>query len=166
MIRRFMVAALCAPIGIGAQIPAAAARAVPPTLPIDRVIAIVGDQPLLWSDVLTAINQRRAQGLQLPTDSAGQSKLASTVLGELVDEEILVQKAKEMKLEVTDADITAGADRQIKQVRSQFGSDEAYRAALKKAGLGTPAEYRKSLNEQYRRQTLQQKAFAELKKKA
>jgi len=135
-------------------------------LPIDRVIAVVGDQPLLWSDVLTAINQRRAQGLKLPTDSAEQTKLASTVLGELVDEEILVQKAKEMKLEVTDADITSGADRQIKQVRSQFGSDEEYRAELKKAGLGTPEEYRKSLIEQYRRQNLQQKAFAELKKKA
>src|ERR1700730_10422219 len=138
MIRRFMVAALCAPIGIGAQIPAAAARAVPPTLPIDRVVAIVGDQPLLWSDVLTSINQRRAQGLQLPTDSAAQSALAHTVLGELVDEEILVQKAKEMKLEVTDADITSGADRQIKQVRSQFSSDDEYRNELKKAGLGSP----------------------------
>jgi peptidyl-prolyl cis-trans isomerase SurA len=163
---RLIVAAFCAPIGIGAQTPATAARAVPPALPIDRVIAVVGDQPLLWSDVLTAINQRRAQGLKLPTDSAEQTKLATTVLGELVDEEILVQKAKEMKLEVTDADITSGADRQIKQVRSQFGSDEEYRAELKKAGLGTPEEYRKSLIEQYRRQNLQQKAFAELKKKA
>ena len=166
MIKRLIVAVFCAPIVMAAQTPVTAARAVPPSLPIDRVIAIVGDQPLLWSDVLTAINQRRAQGLQLPTDSVGQAKLASTVLGELVDEEILVQKAKEMKLEVTDADITSGADRQIKQVRSQFGSDEEYRAELKKAGLGTPDEYRKSLIEQYRRQNLQQKAFAELKKKA
>jgi len=166
MMKRLIVAAFCAPIGIGAQVPVTAARAVPPSLPIDRVIAVVGDQPLLWSDVLTAINQRRAQGLQLPTDSVAQAKLASTVLGELVDEEILVQKAKEMKLEVTDADITSGADRQIKQVRSQFGSDEEYRAELKKAGLGTPEEYRKSLIEQYRRQNLQQKAFTELKKKA
>src|SRR6266480_230259 len=79
-----------------------AARAIPPTLPIDRVVAIVGDQPLLWSDVLTAINQRRTQGLQVPADSAGQATLARTVLGELVDEEILVQKAKEMKLESTE----------------------------------------------------------------
>ena len=164
---RLILAVFCAPIVLGAQTPVTAARAqVPPSLPIDRVVAIVGDQPLLWSDVLTAINQRRAQGLTLPTDSVAQLKLASTILGELVDEEILVQKAKEMKLEVTDADITSGADRQIKQVRSQFGSDEEYRAELKKAGLGTPDEYRKSLIEQYRRQNLQQKAFAELKKKA
>jgi len=166
MIKRLLVAAALAPIGIGAQTPAAAPQSVPAALPIDRVVAIVGDQPVLWSDVLTSINQRRAQGLQLPTDSVGQATLARTVLGELVDEEILVQKAKEMKLDVTDADITAGADRQIKQVRGQFTSDDDYRAELKKAGLGTPEEYRKSLIEQYRRQNLQQKAFAELRKKA
>jgi peptidyl-prolyl cis-trans isomerase SurA len=166
MIKRLLVAAAFAPIGIGAQTPAAAPQAVPPALPIDRVVAIVGDQPVLWSDVLTSINQRRAQGLQLPTDSVGQATLARTVLGELVDEEMLVQKAKEMKLEVTDADNTAGADRQIKSVRAQFSSDDDYRAELKKAGLGSPEEYRKSLIEQYRRQSLQQKAFAELRKKA
>jgi peptidyl-prolyl cis-trans isomerase SurA len=166
MIKRLILAAALAPIAIGAQTPAVATQPVPSALPIDRVVAVVGDQPVLWSDVLTAINQRRAQGMQLPTDTAGQNALARTVLGELVDEEILVQKAKEMKLEVTDADITASADRQIKQVRSQFASDEEYRNELKKAGLGSAEEYRKSLIEQYRRTSLQQKAFAELRKKA
>ena len=166
MMKRFMLAGLFAPALLAGQVPATAARAVPPALPIDRVVAVVGDQPLLWSDVLTAINQRRAQGLQLPPDSAGQAALARTVLGELVDEEILVQKAKEMKLDVSDADVTSAADRQIKQVRSQFASDEEYRNELRKAGLGSPEEYRKSLIEQYRRQNLQQKAFAELRKKA
>jgi peptidyl-prolyl cis-trans isomerase SurA len=166
MIKRFILAAAVAPLSLAAQIPAAAASNIPPSLPIDRVVAIVGDQPLLWSDVLTAINQRRAQGLQLPADSAAQAALARSVLGDLVDEEILVQKAKEMKLEVTDADITSAADRQIKQARAQFGSDEEYRNELRKAGLGTPEEYRKGLIEQYRRQNLQQKAFAELRKQA
>ena len=127
MIKHFLLAGLIAPLGAAAQIAATAPRTVQPALPIDRVVAIIGDQPLLWSDVLTAINQRRAQGLQLPADSAAQATLARSVLGDLVDEEILVQKAKEMKLEVTDADITSAADRQIKQARSQFTSDEEYR---------------------------------------
>lgn len=160
-----IAAAVFTPIALGAQTPAAA-RPIPPSLPIDRVVAIVGDQPLLWTDVLTAINQRRSQGLQLPADSAGQAALSRQVLNELIDEEILVQKAKEMKLEVIDAEITAAADRQIKGVRAQFKSDEEYRTELRNAGLGSPEEYRKSLIEQYRRQNLQQKAFAELRKKA
>jgi len=167
MIKRLFAIAALLPVSLAAQTPAiTAARPVPSSLPIDKVVAIVGDQPLLWSDVLTAINQRRAQGMQLPPDSAGQAALARQVLGELIDEEILVQKAKEMKLEIVESDVTSAADRQIKQVRSQFQTDEEYRNELRKAGLGTPDEYRKSLIDQYRRQQYQQKAFAELKKKA
>lgn len=166
MIKHLMIVVGLAPIALGAQTPVTPASAIPPSLPIDRVVAIVGEQPVLWTDVLTAINQRRAQGLQLPPDSAGQATLARTVLNELLDEEILVQKAKELKLEVTDADIIAAADRQIKSVRAQFKSDEEYRAELRNAGLGSAEDYRKSLIEQYRRQQLQQKAFAELRKRA
>ena len=166
MIKHLMIAGLLAPIAVGAQTPVTPASAVPPSVPIDRVIAIVGDQPILWTDVLTAVNQRRAQGMQLPPDSAGQAALARTVLNELLDEEILVQKSKELKLEVIDADIIAAADRQLKTVRAQFKSDEEYRAELRNAGLGSAEDYRKSLIEQYRRQQLQQKAFAELRKRA
>jgi peptidyl-prolyl cis-trans isomerase SurA len=166
MIKHLLVVAILAPFALGAQIPAAAARPVSTSLPIDRVVAIVGDQPVLWTQVLTAINQRRAQGLQVPTDSAGQATLGRTVLNDLVDEEILVQKAKEMKLEITDGDITSSADRQIKSIRSQFKSDEEYRTELRNAGLGSAEDYRKTLIEQYRRQNLQQKAFAELRKRA
>jgi peptidyl-prolyl cis-trans isomerase SurA len=166
MIKHLLIAAALAPSALAAQVPSTPARPVSASLPIDRVVAIVGTQPVLWTDVLTAVNQRRSQGMQLPTDSAGQAVLARGVLGELVDEEILVQKAKELKLEVLDADVTAAADRQIKGVRANFKSDEEYRTELRNAGLGTPEEYRKSLIEQYRRQQLQQKAFAELRKRA
>ena len=166
MMKRLLLIAALAPVGLAAQVPATATRPVPPSLPLDRVVAIVGDQPVLWTDVLTAINQRRAQGLQLPPDSASQAALARTVLNDLVDEEILVQKAKEMKLEVTEAEIASSADRQIKNIRSQFKTDEEYRTELRNAGFGTPEEYRKSLTDQYRRQNLQQKAFAELRKRA
>jgi peptidyl-prolyl cis-trans isomerase SurA len=166
MIKHLLIAAALAPFALAAQVPSTPARPVSTSLPIDRVVAVVGTQPVLWTDVLTAVNQRRSQGMQLPTDSAGQALLARGVLGELVDEEILVQKAKELKLEVLDADVTAAADRQIKGVRANFKSDEEYRTELRNAGLGTPEEYRKSLIEQYRRQQMQQKAFAELRKRA
>jgi peptidyl-prolyl cis-trans isomerase SurA len=166
MIKHFIAIALAVPAVLCAQTPAASSGPVPAALPIDRVVAIVGDQPLLWTDVLTTINQRRAQGLQLPTDSAQQAALARTVLGELIDEEILVQKAKELKLEPSESDIATSVDRQIRSIRTQFKSDDEYRTELRNAGLGTPEEYKKALTEQYRRQNLQQKAFAELRKRA
>ena len=166
MLRNLLAVAAFGPVALAAQTPVIAVHSTPGPLPIDRVVAIIGEQPLLWTDVLTAINQRRAQGLQVPTDSAQQAALARSVLNDLVDEEILVQKAKEMKLEVTESEIISAADRQIKSVRSQFKSDEEYRTELRNAGLGTAEEYRKALIEQYRRQNLQQKAFAEMRKRA
>ncbi len=168
MMNRIAMLAALAPAALAAQTPAATSRPAPPSaaIPIDRVVAIVGDQPVLWTDVLTAINQRRAQGLQLPPDSIGQANLARSVLNELVDEEILVQKAKELKLEPSETEITASVDRQVKNVRGQFQSDEEYRSELRNAGMGSPEEYRKSLVEQYRKQNLQQKAFSELRKQS
>jgi len=172
MMKSLIVAAALAPFAVAAQTPP---QAPPPNpqravvgrdVPVDRVVAIVGDQPLLWTDVLSAINQRRAAGMQLPTDSAGQAALARSTLNELVDEEILVQKAKELKLEPSEAEIAASVDRQLRSVRAQFKTDEEYRTELRNAGLGSGEDYRKTLVDQYRRQNLQQKAFAELRRKA
>ena len=39
-------------------------------VPMDRIVAVVGTTPILWSEVLEVINQRRAQGMQVPEDSA------------------------------------------------------------------------------------------------
>lgn len=180
MIRIALLSAL-APAALFAQNPTAPLPVPPPSttpvvsqpspvqrsvIPVDRVVAVVGDQPLLWTNVLTAINQRRAQGLTLPPDSAGQATLARGILSELVDEEILVQKAKELKLEASESEIATAVDRQIRNVRSQFPSEDQYRTELRNAGMGSPEEYRRSLVEQFRKQNLQQKAFGELRKLA
>lgn len=166
MMNRIAALVAFAPAALYAQTPATAPAVPAGPIPIDRVVAVVGDQPVLWTDVLTAINQRRAQGLQLPPDSAGQAQLARSVLNELVDEQILVQKAKELKLEASESEIAAAVDRQIRNVRAQFRSEEEYRTELRNAGMGSPDEYRRTLVEQFRKQNLQQKAFGELRKLA
>jgi peptidyl-prolyl cis-trans isomerase SurA len=131
---------------------------------LDRVVAVVGDQPVLWSTVLERINVARAQNqVQIPPDSLGQLTLARNVTNDLVNEELLVQKAKTIKVEVTDEDVATGVDQQMKRVRNQFGSEAEYRAELKKAGFGNPEEYRKTLIEQAKRSQLQQRTIEKLK---
>ena len=88
---------------MAAQVPTPSApqvAAAPPTsaIPVDRVVAVVGDQVILWSDVMNSVNQQRAAGLQLPADSAGQAVIAKDALSARVDEEILVQKSHLMKI--------------------------------------------------------------------
>ncbi|HXV17753.1 MAG TPA: peptidylprolyl isomerase [Gemmatimonadaceae bacterium] len=135
-------------------------------IPVDRVVAVVGDQVILWSDVMNSINQQRAAGLQLPADSAGQAALAKDALSALVDEEILVQKAHLMKIDVTQDEVNRSVDDQVRRVRSQFQTEDEYRNELKTAGFGTPEEYRRTLYEQFYRRALQQRVFEELRKTA
>ena len=135
----------------------------PGELAVDRVVAVVGNRPILYSRVIEAVNMRRAQGLVVPTDSLAQEKLMRTVLNDLIDEEVLVQKAKEEKVVVADNDLGTTVEAQIKRVRGQFQSEDEFRTELKKAGFGTPEEYRRSLTDDARRQALQSQLIAKLK---
>ena len=162
-----------APLAVAAQsvvpVPATSSVLAPNTAgsdTVDRVVAVVGSSVITWSDLAAAVNEQRAAGLQLPADAAGQLTIARSVLSDLVDQEILVQKAKDVKVDVTDADVASQVDRQIKDVRSHFPSDIEYRNELKVAGFGSPEEYRRTLFDQFRRRLIQQKTFAELQKRA
>ena len=89
--------------------------------------------------------------------------VARNVLNELVNEELLVLKAKDLKVEVTDDDVAPAVDEQIKRVRSNFASDQEFRAALKKAGFGNVEEYRKTLVDNQKRSELQRKVIQKIK---
>ena len=77
------------------QPPAAAPRAASDSgsLQVDRIAAVVGDRPILWTEVMEEINERRSRGLQLPTGDSAQMALARTVIQEMIDEEVIVQRA-------------------------------------------------------------------------
>jgi peptidyl-prolyl cis-trans isomerase SurA len=171
MRKGFLISLIAAlPASLAAQTVAPSAALAPKAsttaIPVDRVVAVVGDQVVLWSDVMNSINQQRAAGLQLPPDSAGQAALAKDALNALVDEEILVQKAHLMKIEVTPDEVNRGVDDQVRRVRSQFQTEDEYKQELKNAGFGTPEEYKRTLYEQIYRRQLQQRVFEELRKTA
>jgi peptidyl-prolyl cis-trans isomerase SurA len=107
---------------------------------------------------------RRAYGLQLPADSAARHKLERDVLGEMVDAELLVQKAKEEKVEVSDEELGKQVDDNLKQIRSQYPSDAEYRSALRTNGFGSPEDYRKRQLEMLRRRNMQQEVYQKLRK--
>ena len=151
-----LLAAAPPPLALSAQqpvpVPAQARTTVATTvIPLDRVVAIVGDVPITQSDVQGRVLTKRQEGTQLPSDSAGFHTLLLGVVNELVEEELLLQKAKELKIEVPDADVNNTVDKQIKDVRARFSSDAEYRSELQKAGLGTAEEFRRFRADQVRR---------------
>jgi peptidyl-prolyl cis-trans isomerase SurA len=133
-------------------------------VPMDRVVAIVGTTPILWTDVVQIVDQRRAAGMPLP-DSTAQIAMARQIVSDLVDEEILVQRAgADTSITVSDADLTETVEAQIKQLRSRIPSDQEFINALKGSGFGNVEEYRRWLTDQSRRRALQQRYVDKLKR--
>lgn len=131
---------------------------------IDRIVAVVGTTPILWSEVLEQVNIRRARGIQVPEDPEAQMKFAGEVLNEMVDVEVMVQRArKDTSIVVADADLTENVEQRMKQLRGNFKSDQELAQALKADGFGTVEEYRRWMMDQARRSTMQQKLVQKMR---
>jgi peptidyl-prolyl cis-trans isomerase SurA len=174
--RAFALAILgcCAALPLAAQQPGSVTAPAPPKpsmspaptpigIPIDRVVAVVGQRPILWSEVEEAINYLQGQGDHIPTDTAAFRQYALDRLNDMIDQEVLVAVAKEYKAEVDDKDITPDVDKRMKELHAQFKSEAEFHAALKSDGFGTEAELRSSLLDRKRRELLQQMAMDSLR---
>ena len=130
---------------------AAAPQATGPQI-IDRIVAVVGERPILLSEVDETINVARGQGLQVPSDSAQLFQLRRQVLSTLIDEEIIYQRAhRDTSINVTDAEVNSATEQQYRSVHDQFHTEAEFRTAIQAAGWGTTEEYRRYLSEHSRR---------------
>lgn len=121
------------------------------TVPLDRVVAVVGDVVITQSALQEKLIQKRQEGATFPTDSTAFHTFINGVVNELIDEELILAKGKELKIEVPDADVNNTVDKQIKDIRARFSSDAEFRSELQKAGLGTPEEFRRYRTDEVRR---------------
>lgn len=157
-----LAAALAA--AAGAQQPAPPVPLRDTTIALDRVVAIVGDQPITQYDVQERlIAMQQAPGFRPPATEAEGRKLMEEVVNQLVDEEILVQKARQVSIEILDAELTPQVDQQVRNIRSRFQSEAEFRAELQKAGLGSPEEYRRFLMDNMRRGELQRRVIDKMR---
>ena len=136
--------------------PATSTGLAPIGIPIDRVVAIVGQKPILWSEIMDAIFYLKGAGAQIPEDSAGLMAYArDSVLSDMINQEVLIAVAKQYKSEVDDKEIAPDVDKRLKELHGRFKSDAEFRAQLKAEGFGTETELRTSLLERRRRDQLQ-----------
>ncbi len=145
--------------------PAAPAAPIrPDTVDLDRIAAVVGTHAILLSDIFTEINYRRAQGMPMPTDSAGVDALIRQVTEELVSAELLVAEARRLEVTVNEDDLRREIDQVVARYRQQVGGDAQLAEELRKAGMGTVEQWRKSLTEQRRKNMMQEELVAQLKR--
>jgi peptidyl-prolyl cis-trans isomerase SurA len=131
---------------------------------VDRVVAIVGNRPVLSSQVDEEVFSRQSQGAPLPKDPDSLAALRKQVVASIVDEELLVQQAqRDTAIKVTDQEIADGVEQQVRKVRGNFTSEVDYKNELKRAGFGTPEEYRRWLTDQQRRAAFQNRLIEKLR---
>jgi peptidyl-prolyl cis-trans isomerase SurA len=131
---------------------------------VDRVVAIVGDAPILASQVEEEIFTQRAQQSQLPKTLPEFRGLCREVVSDLIDAEVMVQMAqRDTAIKVTDQEIADGVEQQFKNVRQRFTSEIDFRNELAKSGFQTPEEFRRYLTEIQRKAALRNRLIEKLK---
>jgi peptidyl-prolyl cis-trans isomerase SurA len=147
-----------------AEAPSAQAMIPDTAVVVDRVVAVVGNRPVLSSQVDEEMFSRQSQGQQLPDDPDSLAAIRKQVVSSIVDEELLVQQAqRDTAIKVTDQEIADGVEQQVRKVRQNFQSEVDYKNELKKAGFETPEEYRRWLTDQQRRAAFQNRLIDKLR---
>lgn len=129
------------------------AGAQPPGKKLDEIAAVVGDQPILRSDVEEQFTILAPQFQVDPADTASSRQLRSEILNRMIDDRVLVLEAKAQNLSVADEEVREQITRTIDSNKDALGGEEGFRAQLQKEGM-TLAEYEAQLSEQARTQML------------
>lgn len=131
---------------------------------VDRVVAIVGYTPILASEVDEELFARFPDGKNLPPEGPDRRELRRQIIQELVDIELLYQAAlRDTAVKVTDEQVNAAVDQQLRNVRQKFPSDAAFRAEIAKTGFQTADEYRAWLTERQRREIIRNRYIESLR---
>ena len=109
---------------------------------IDGIVALVGNEPITRYELERAtgpfVQQLRARGETVTLDHAG--KVQREVLQSLIDERLMLEEARRMKLEVTPAEI----DKELDSLKSKRDWDDTKLAeVLAQAGFPSVAAFRK-----------------------
>ena len=99
---------------------------------VDKIIVKVGREIILQSDLDKRLQQLQAAGM------LNQEITTLDILNDMIESELILQKAKQEEYEVDEDNIRNMAGEQIKQIASQFPTEFEFKQELKKAGLTVP----------------------------
>ncbi len=124
---------------------------------IDQIIAVVGDNYILKSDI-------ENQFLQLESKSDYQGvDLKCNILEELLYQNLLLHQAAIDSLTVSDKEIDSQLDRRIRYFVSQVGSEKKLEEYFKKSIIEIKSDLRESLKKQMLSEKMQDKLTGSLK---
>jgi peptidyl-prolyl cis-trans isomerase SurA len=124
---------------------------------IDKIVAVVGDKAILFSDV-------EAQALQMQAQSGiTDSAVRCNVLEDIIIQKLLLNQAEKDSVVVSDAQVDAELDKKIRYFVNQIGSVEKLEAYLGKSIIKIKDDFRDRIRDQLVVQQMQSKIAGDLK---
>jgi peptidyl-prolyl cis-trans isomerase SurA len=119
---------------------------------LDRIVAVVGNEIILESELKTQVTLYATQFGIDPADKEQQKQIESELLEQMINDNLLlIQAQRDTTIEVTTKEVESAVKEQMEKVKSQFSSEAAFRDQLKAEGL-TENELKKKYRQQIRRQ--------------
>jgi peptidyl-prolyl cis-trans isomerase SurA len=149
--RRFVLAAL---LGLLARDAAAqVADSAGALVPVDRIVAVVGNRALMRSQLDEQFYQLiTSLGVTGPSTPADSARLRRQILEDMVDDELMVQQAqKDTTIKVTDAEVIESVEKTLRDIRQKYPNEFEFQKELRAAGFVSMEEYRRFMVEQARR---------------
>ncbi len=108
---------------------------------VDKVVAVVGDKVVLKSDIDNSILDMQRQGVQIPPNAA------CLTLEQAMGVKALVLQAEKDSLPITDEEVDADIDNQIRYFESVYGSKDELEKIAGKTVYQMKEDYRQSFRE-------------------
>lgn len=130
--------------------------AQPTALSIDRIIAVVGREAVLYSDLVVRVEQAKQGGGQ-----SGRA-LECDLLEDVLYEKLLLEQAKLDSVESDDGQVNAELDRRIRYFVQQIGSEKKLEEFYGKSIAEIKADFRQQVKDQLMVQQMQQRITADV----
>ncbi|MGH7545561.1 MAG: peptidylprolyl isomerase [Gemmatimonadota bacterium] len=118
-------------------------------VPLDRIVAVVGDTIILHSELQEQMLQLQGMGAAVPRDAAGREAFLRDLLEQRIDDLVLLIQARKESITVSDAEVNAEVDERLAQIRRRFQGELEFLRALEATGQ-TLTEFRLHLTQQVR----------------
>ncbi len=150
-------------IGIAALLGLVWAAAAWSQQPLDRIVAIVGDHIILQSELVQYSFSLAAQlGIDPQREPEKVERLRQQTLENLIVQKVLLEKAKEDSVTVSDAQVDAFLEQQVQEMEQQLGSRERVEEYFGMSLRQLKREFRKDVEERLVVETLQNKKAQEI----
>ncbi|PKK83092.1 MAG: hypothetical protein CVT49_10285 [candidate division Zixibacteria bacterium HGW-Zixibacteria-1] len=125
--------------------------------PIERIIAVVGREPIMASELAAQIQLYIIQTNEKPQNQRDLEMLQSNILNQMISERLfLIEARKDTLIRVTPQEIDKALDEHIAKIASQFETEDAFLDQIAKEGM-TLREYKKRLRPEIENQLFKQR---------